>query len=224
MKRIVAAILFFSPLVVFSQYSIHDIKKLKINRMTQLSKTGEGTEPHKTEHFYDRQGNDTAWYIGGSLQSRAVFSFDSKGRPVKRIKYNGEGSESETGIYSYQPDGGWKITNSDKTYGMKDYAWYDKKGNMLKSQSPDGAQRIYSYDAKGNLSSVKTKAGPNGGTNVSLKYTYNSKGQLIKEVSDGEYKWTTDYTYDAKGLLIRSTTIIPEMDPTDAEYSYEFWK
>lgn len=98
MKIIFAALLFLLPIVLIAQYSVRDLKKFRINRMTQLSKTGDGSEVHKNEHYYDRHGNDTAWYIGGSLQSRSVFSFDAKGRAVKRIRYNAKGNESDRNL------------------------------------------------------------------------------------------------------------------------------
>ena len=215
------------PFSLFAQHTPQEIKKNKISKITKLSSTGDGGEAGKHEYYYDKNGNDTAYYTGGTLISKSVYSFDRTGRPVKLIRYNGDGKETETALYSYQPDGSYKISSTDKAYGMIDYQWHDKTGKLTKTQSPDSALRLYTYDAKGKLISIKTKIGQNGGTVVDLKYTYNSKGQRIKEISNGEYRWTKVFIYNERELLIKATTIASdegvEAKTTDT-YGYEFWE
>ena len=91
---------------------------------------------------------------------------------------------------------------------------------------PDGSERLYSYDAQGKLLNIKTKPGGDG-VLTDIQYTYNSKGQRIKEVSKEGYKWTTTYTYDAKGLLKKSVTARSETGletKSYHSYEYDFWK
>ena len=49
----------------------------------------------------------------------------------------------------------------------------------------------YSYNSKGQVIKI---TGSGGGASYTTKYTYNAKGQVIKEICDGEI---TTYTYQA---------------------------
>jgi YD repeat-containing protein len=224
MKKVISFIFLITPLFLLAQYSALEIKKMKISKMTI---SGDEPGAQKYEQYFDRNGNDTATYSGGLLNARKVYSFDNLGKPEKVSRYNAEGNETETGLYHYNPDGTYTITNTDKSYGMADYQWYDKWGKLAKTQSPDGFQRIYAYDAKGKLISIKTKNGSKGKIVGDLRYTYNTKGQLIKAVSSGEHKWATTYAYNEKGWLARATTISTsdgEETKSRVHYVYEFWK
>jgi YD repeat-containing protein len=228
MQRLLLTFLLAISLASSAQYTTPEIKKYKISKITKWSVSNDADDAaQKQEIFYDRNGNDTAAYNGGKMYKRSLYEYNHKGQIIKRINSHIDSSAIETGLYTYQPDGSYKISNTDKAYGMTDYEWYDKTGKLTKSQSPDRAQRLYAYDAKGKLVSVKTKAGRNEGINVDLKYTYNSRGQLVKEVSSGEYKWTTTFSYNEKGLLTKTTTITSEgavESKTVVTYDYECWK
>ncbi|MBK5271744.1 MAG: hypothetical protein JJE22_12105 [Bacteroidia bacterium] len=226
MKKFTLIISLFFPVVLFAQYSPQEIKKYKISKLIKLSANADSSETWNQTILYDRSGNDTAVYMGDSLYMRFVYEFNSKEKIAKKVTYKYDRSEVETAEYIYKPDGSYTISNKDKSYGMTDYTYYDKTGKVTKTQSPDGAQRIYTYDAKGKLLGIKSKPGGDG-VLTDIKYTYNDKGQCTKEVSKGEYKWTTSNTYDSKGLLIRSITISTdgeEQTKTSNSYKYEFWK
>ena len=226
MKIITIFICLIFSLSLFAQYNPEEIVKYKIKKIIKISTNTDSSETQKQEKLYDRNGNDTATYLGGQLYTTSKYEYNSKNQPIKRITYEHEGSERETAIYDYKPDGSFIISNTDKQFGMTDYIYHDKKGKITKTRIPDGSERQYTYDPKGKLLKIKTKPGGDG-VLVDLQHTYNSKGQLIKEVSMGEYKWTTTHTYDAKGLLKRSVTVTSE-DGTQTKnytaYEYEFWQ
>ena len=93
--------------------------------------------------------------------------------------------------------------------------------------STEKIEEFYTYDVTGKLVSIKTKPGTTEGDIADFKYVYNTKGQLIKEVSAGSYPWTRTYTYDAKGILLKVVTVSSEeaiTTKTTDTYKYEFWK
>jgi YD repeat-containing protein len=215
----------FISFLVFAQYSPQEIKKYKISKVIKISVNGDASETQKQEKLYDSYGNDTATYLDGQLYMRSVYEYNEKGQPAKRITYNFSGNENETALYEYNPDGTFIISNTDKQFEMTDFTYYDKQGRITKTVSPDKAEKIYSYNLKGQLIGIKSKPG-NGGVLVNIQYTYNPKGQLIKEASIGEYKWTLTYTYNAKGLIAK-TKNISIMDGVAepgsvSSYEYEF--
>jgi len=226
MKILTAFIGLLFSASMFSQYSPQEIKKYKISKIIKHSANTDSSEKQTQEKRYDRNGNDTATYMDDQLYTSSKYEYNLKDQPIKRITYEHEGSERETAIYDYKPDGSYIISNTDKEYGMTDYTYYDKKERIIKTRMPDGSERLYSYDSKGRLLTIKTKPGGDG-VLTDIQYTYNSQGQCIKEVSMGEYKWTKTHTYDAKGLLIKTITLASEdgmESKTTNIYEYEFWK
>lgn len=212
----------------FAQHNAQEIKKFKISKITRSSVTSGEDVIRKSEVLYDEKGNDTAEYNDGNLYRRTVYEYNSKGQVVKMTRYWADGKEIATAEYKYKPDGSYIIANTDKDFGMTDFTHCDKAGKITKTISPDRSERIYSYDTKGRLTKVKSKPSDNGGVVVDLQYTYNPKGQLIKQVNKGDYKWTASYIYDAKGMIskcvnanIMDGVAEPEMTTS---YEYEFRK
>ena len=213
---------------VFAQYTSQEIKKYKIGKMIKLSVTKGDEAVQKTEVWYDGNGNDTAEYNGGQLYRRTKYEYNPTRQATSRTRYEADGKEIETAAYTYKPDGSCTISNTDKNFGMTDLTYCDKAGKTTKTISPDKSERIYSYDAKGRLSKIKSKASDNGGVVIDQQYTYNANGQLIKAVSKGDYKWTLVYSYNSKGLLSKSknnsvTDGVPDPERTTT-YEYEFRK
>ncbi|MES1220425.1 MAG: hypothetical protein ABUT20_33295, partial [Bacteroidota bacterium] len=220
MKKFTTFVCLLFSVGATAQYTSQEIKKFKISKIIKQSYNTDSSESQKTETLYDRHGNDTATFMDGQLYKHSIYEYDGKGRALKSINSKPDGSEMETATYAYKPDGSYVITNKDKTYGLTDYTYYDKTGKIIKTKSPDGAERMHTYDAKGHLMKIKTKPGGNG-ILTDIQYTYNARGQCIKEVSNGEFKWTTTYTYDNKGLIIQAVSANPD-DGTKSTYSYEY--
>lgn len=205
MKKILLFICLLSSIPAFTQYTPSEIKKFKISKIARLSVTKGNEETQKNEIWYDDNGNDTAEYNGTELYRRTQYEYNPKGQIVTRTRYKADGKETETALYNYKPDGSYTISNTDKDFGMTDFTYYDKAGKIIKTASPDKAERIFTYDSRGRLLKIKSKL-DNGGVVTDLQYTYNTKGQLIKESSKGDYKWTKTFFYNAKGLIAKSNT------------------
>jgi hypothetical protein len=212
----------------FAQHTAQEIKKFKISKMTKLSVSKGNEAVQKTAIWYDDNGNDTAEYNSGQLYRRTKYEYNSTGRVITRVRYGADGKETETAVYDYKPDGSCTISNTDKNFGMTDLTYCEKSGKTTKTVSPDRSERIYTYDAKGHLLKIKSKASDNGGVVIDQQYTYNANGQLIKAISKGDNKWTQTYSYNSKGLLSKSKTNsvtdgVPDREVTYT-YVYEFRK
>jgi len=209
---------------VFAQYTPWEIKKFKISKLTKLTATKGEETVQKTAIWYDEHGNDTAEYNGGELYRRTKYEYNSKGQVVSRTRFSAEGNETETAIYTYKPDDSYTISNTDKNFGMTDLTYCDKAGKTTKTVSPDKSEKVYTYDAKGRLLKVKSKAGDNGGVVIDQQYTYNANGQLIKVVSKGDYKWSQIYSYGPKGLLKKSkiNSVTDGVADPEVNYVYEY--
>jgi YD repeat-containing protein len=209
----------------FAQYTPLEIKKNRISKIKELSVTAGNREPARHETLYDANGNDTAEFLGPAMYRRTKYEYNEKGQIIKRNRYDGSGKEMETAVYNYKPDGSYTISNTDKDFGMTDLTYYDRWGKITKTKSPDGTERMYTYDAKGRLLTIKSKS-DNGGVITHLQYNYNPRGQLIKEISKGDYKWAKTYTYNAKGLITKSKNNSVTDGVVDPEvtvsYEYEF--
>ena len=226
MKVFLQFLLLNFSVTAFAQYTPQQIKKHKISKITKLTVTKGDETIHKTETWYDSNGNDTAEYSEGQLYRRTQYEFNQNGQVTNRTRYGADGKETETASYTYKADGSCTISNTDKSFGMTDLTYCDKAGKTTKTVSPDKSERIYTYDARGRLLKIRSKAGDNGGVVIDQQYTYNAKGQLIRIVSKGDYKWTATYTYNAKGLIAKSKSNSTTDGIADPEritaYEYEF--
>lgn len=215
---------------VAAQQTPTEIKKFRIASATETRSFTEGGVQQKMVYntYYDRNGNDTAYYSDGVHIYNKKFVTDEKKRNISMITYDNYGSESERTDYTYEANGNYSTTSRHKLLNAVQIKWFDKSGRLLKHQRHDGSTLFYDYNAKGQLIQVMTMLSPSGkGDILHLKYTYNSKGEQIKEENIGTHRWVKTMFYDAKGLMIKSVTV--EKDDhhtitTTATYQYTFWK
>lgn len=203
MKAILMAAAILTSAIVCAQPSAQNIKKYKIKKAVERRIDDGGT--NENYWYFDVRGNDSIRSMFGEAVS--IKNTFKNGRleekTILRAKVNGA-SKDDIHSYEYNPDGSYKVTYTDGSFGMKSYTWYDKKDNILKVQSPDGNTTTYKYDAKGKLLSVVSD-GVNSGVRINRKYYYNAKGQLIKEENSmDENKSVYTYQYDAKGRLLKT--------------------
>jgi hypothetical protein len=228
MKITAAVICLFFSFFSFAQHTPEEIKKHKIGSCTETETTGNGISPSIYKTYYDRSGNDTAFYAGDLKIYHRVYNSDEKGKIISVLHYDKNGIEVEKSVYSYEPDSSYMVASKHKSFDVLVYKWFDKKGRLLKEQRDDESKLFYDYNAKGQLIQVMTMLGPGGKGDIEqLKYTYNKMGQRIKEVSLGAFRWTKTFTYDAKELLIKSVTVATDEGLTTTRtvtYAYEFWK
>ncbi len=250
MKKILSFILLLTAISASAQPSPADIKKHKIRFVSETSTDQYGVT--RRFWYYDQKGYDS---LRSNFDDTATISNTFKnGKLVKKLvalSQKPDRDHVDEYIYEYSPDGSYKETFRDGAYGMKSYTWYDAKGKLLKSQSPDGNTVTYKYNAAGKLMAVVSD-GQNDGVKLNHKYTYNNKGQLIRKESEvdgtvsvstyeydagGKLKkeiqkggWSGEdsetiflYEYNPQGLLVKLTTKGGEGDAVK-EYSYAFHK
>jgi hypothetical protein len=224
MKKLSALPALLFSYSLFAQYSPQEIKKFKIAKLITLPATKGIDAVQKNETWYDENGNDTAEYTNGELYRRTKYEYNSKGKAVTRTRYGADGKETETAIYDYKPDGSCIISNTDKSFGMTDLTYCDKAGKTTKTVSPDRTERIHEYDTKGKLVKIRSKASDKGGVVTDIGYTYNQKGQMIREISKGDYKWTSVFLYDAKGLIakVKRNSVTDGVADPEVNYTYEY--
>lgn len=205
MKYFFLACCVLTSLTILAQPTPVQVKKYKIMKAVERRI---GDADTLTQFWYfDRKGYDS---IQSMFNNPVAYRYSFKNgrvdtKTVLRAGVN-EASKDDVYQYEYKPDGSYKETFTDGSFGMKSYQWFDKKGNVLKSQSPDGNTTTYKYDTKGNISQVVSD-GHNSGVKLNHKYTYNAKGQMTKEdrSTDGNTALTI-YQYNAKGQAIATTT------------------
>ncbi len=199
MKTYLLIFSFLFSASLIAQPSMEQVKKHRIRKALERRTDASGTV--ERGWWYDARGYDTLQtYDGSRLPMKNTFK---NAKLVEKVFLTENGKKGDSYSYEYKPDGSYKETYTDSRFAMKSYEWYDNKGRMIKSQSPDGNTTTYKYDAKGKLLSV-TSDGSNDGVKVNHRYYYNTKAQLIKldRDTDGN-KSQTVYEYDPAGKLVK---------------------
>lgn len=203
-----------------------EIKKLKIKKISTITKNKYSDVSTHTEWLYDANGNDTAKYVGGKRVSYKIIIYNSQQQVTSITEYSGsDGKETQKTIFTYKSDGSFSSVNTDVQFGMKVTEVYDTKGRMLNLTIPDGSVIKCVYNTKGQV--IKSFSIPkNGGVKFTNNYTYNNKGKLISLVNKGEYSSANTYQYDVKNLLQKKTTTFinesGEKEVTTETYTYSY--
>lgn len=169
---------------------------------------------HKVTCTYDENGRLIARHtqLTSYQWNNEVFTYDDKGNMLTRDNKD--------------RDGRWEKT-----------VWtYDDKGNVLTEEytSPiyDDYKYTYTYDADGKMLTMRRHI--DDATNSStakgwhnFDYTYDEKGNLVKEVYTHDYpfamqRWhTAVYTHDERGNVLTETTYYPSGELFHA-YTYTY--
>ncbi len=193
--------LFTAGIVSAQQPTAEEIKNLKIKKISLAEQ--QGFADSKTELYFDANGNDTAGYAFGIKSYSKTIEYDEKQR-INAIKvFSAEGEETESTVYTYNPDGSFTTLNKDKKYGLVNKGEYNKKGQIVSHTVPDGSIKHYEYNANDQL--IKLYSEPkNDGIKFTNTYTYNKAGKLISQEDTGDFPATSTYVYDDKGLLTKA--------------------
>lgn len=230
MHKLIIFSCLFAGINVYAQHNPQEIRQFKISKIIKQSVSSDAPGSiEKQESHYDNNGNQTASFIGGEQITKATNQYNAAGKLTKVINYDmtDGGAESSNTVYTYNTDGSCVAKTTYSGFTTFEYKWFNKTGHPIRTVAPDKIEDIYTYDAAGKLISIKTKPGTSDADVADLKYTYNTKNQRIKEVSEGTYRWTRTYTYDAKGILLKVVTVATDegqKTTTTETYKYEFWK
>ena len=170
--------------------------------LTRLTTTSIFGHTDTTEYAYDERGNlskmdGPAYPDYGENKCTYANTYDEKGRLTQRVE-TVSGENTATTLYTY--DGQGNLTEEHATYHLSDLTYvrtyvYDTAGRLTRyAHSLPGISEVdvvYTYDEKGNLIK-ETKT-----TKYGVLYTYDEKNDLVKETfTDGEgYTETTTVTY-----------------------------
>ena len=230
MKPFLTVIFLFASLLFYGQHTPNEFKKFRIASAAETCSFKEDGVPQKFTYtaYYDRNGNDTAYYHDELCIYRKIYTLDENNRIAMLIMYDKDGKEREKTEYTYEANGDYSTKSYHKLFDAVTIKWFDKTDRLLKEQRDEETTLIYDYNSKGQLIQVKTKPGPNSKGEIEhLKYTYNNKGQCIKEQSLGTYPWVKTLFYDAKGMLTKTITTGKEAGVAYTNtntYQYTFWK
>lgn len=230
MKSFLTSVFLLTSLLFYGQHTPGEIKKFKIASAVETSRFKEDGVPQKLVYttYYDKNGNDTALYSGDLCIYRKKYVLDESNRITSVIMMGKDGTETEKTEYVYDPNGNYSTSSRHRSFDAVYIKWFDKNGRLLKEQREEEVTLFYDYNTNGQLIQVMTKLGPSGkGDIVHLKYTYNSKGQRVKEESIGTWRWVKTMLYDTKGLLIKTITTGKESGQAytnSISYQYTFWK
>lgn len=156
------------------------------------------------DYRYDEKGNILSCISTGDKPgSRETYTYNADGQLVKEV------SEWEWDDGNYM--------------AFTDTFTYDKYGNVATElyESNDGISWYYEwkYDADGNQTSSYSKYGDDWAKTV---YTYNKRGDMIKEVTlyaDGATD-TSEYTVDENGVILK--IVLRHADGGGAELEFKY--
>lgn len=191
----------------------------------------------KFEMAYDQENNlirKKYYLLPDIIEAQYEYRYDDQNRMVVEIKYDGEGQI----IWSHRNN----ISLDDKGRVIKVKSFYQEKG-----KAPVREKKGYNYDEKeqlvtekfydkndkkyreitlemNDLGLVKEKKWKDKKTNGTHKYSYNDRGQIIKE----KFLWwrnlkyasrIKEYTYNSHGVLMETQTQ-SDFEHYKDDYSY----
>jgi hypothetical protein len=157
--------------------------------------------------FFDRHGNDSIQKSPGKASYITLYTYDSDGKPMKKIGFLDGGSRLDSCIYTYYDNGNYK----------QDCFYYDSKFPMITIKYNQNNKRTailnalgkpldeYFYDSSGRK--VKTIIHRENGKTITKTedQTVDKYGRLLtdnKQAYGGSYDI---YQYDERGLLTHLT-------------------
>ena len=152
---------------------------------------------------------DKEFVTEGVTTGKQHFEYDEYGNTVRHVMMEGDGTVSETFVYTYDSEG--NVLNSTayapdgSIYGTTVYT-YDASGQLVRETdyNPDGSiSVVYEsiYDADGNEVETRTT---DGSGHISSRYvnTFDADGNELgcTYYEDGEVVETTSFEYNEEGL------------------------
>jgi len=204
------------------------------SQITKITIEDSENPSYMMDYYLDKDGNDTALYINGSLRWMKKYYKGKSGKMVKWIQYDSSRLEESNGVYTYQKDDSYTIEIDYKPYGIiKQYETYDKQNKIVEEFLMDGGQHPFKYDSLSRLSKIEYLPGLDGYDCYSAEYNYNENSQLhykkVIRMMPGPYEYSEEYFYNNNGLLVKSErTVIHSYDNEKefytTRYSYTFRK
>ncbi|SFS76370.1 DNRLRE domain-containing protein [Marininema halotolerans] len=175
----------------------------KLTTVTELNN-------NQTDYTYDKNGNVTERKLtAGSTSITQGYGYDANDQ-LTQVKEDGKNRAR----YTYDEND--RIASRKNEDGTVSLYHYNGAGDLTQQVilGTDGEERdslTYTYDAKGNITQVKSSQG-------TTSYAYDALEQLTKEtLPDGT---VTSYTYDATGNRL-TKTVTKDGNSTTTNYTYD---
>jgi len=181
----------------------------ELNRVTQITQTGNGVTDKRVDFSYNAASQMTGIVrysdlAGNELVGSSSYSYDRAGRLIN-LTHNGD--SEVIADYAWLYDSANRITQFTNPDGAISYT-YDERGQLTGAESDYQADESYSYDGNGN----RTNPGYSTGSNNRLlsdgvyNYQYDGEGNrtVRTEIATGE---VTEYSWDYRNRLIGVVTL-----------------
>ena len=183
------------------------------NRVAQKQYRVDGTG-HQTRYLYGEVAKQQKPGLGYGMQidgkTCIEYAYDLLGRCEKKTQIYPSGKKKEI-TYTYVPGAKEGTTTA-----------------LIGTITENGKETAYTYDGRGNILEICTKALDTGKVTDHMLYTYNGMNQVIRE-EDAVRGTTYTYTYDLGGNLLENKKYylvngVEELRGTDT-YTYSSgWK
>ena len=188
----------FTPLSVYAASNVSVWVLEKITRPNPFDE--KGNDIYKISYtkaglISARKGSRTSYTDGKKstiMLNTASYTYNKKNNLTKSKYKNSSSSPYSTDKYKLDKKGRVKSINGSIT--LK----YNSKGYL---SSVPAYQTTYTFDAKGQLTSVKRSSGQAG----TFTYWYNSNGHMIKKTNPYNQTYNYQNEYNDKGLLTKQT-------------------
>ena len=145
-----------------------------------------------SDHYYPDDSRQTMTTPAGNFS----YSYDAGGRPVSMTN-----PFSETTSWSYE-DNNWLATQTLANGAVSTYT-HNPLGQVTEMLNQIGSTTIsdytISYDGAGNRSSIAASNIATSALNGSGTFTYDTKNQLLEELSTRNGGFTDDFGFDSAG-------------------------
>ena len=150
------------------------------------------------------------------LVAKSIFEYDEEGNLLKLSIYDNKGNIKNTYIYKYNSDNNlserMQYGADNKLSGTQEYK-YDGKEYLLEEHGLI-SKKVYSYN-NGKLSKISSYWVSLAGGNLSLAFisTYNQYGDCVEwKDFGGSRTYSYQYTYDDKGNWIKEIIYYNDID------------
>lgn len=196
-------------------YILYEYDK-KNNLVKESDCDKDGNIRHHISYQYDKDNKlvISEKHIGNSLESRAVYKYDDKGREIEKKLYNKSGVAYSTKVNTYEESGHTEVTyDEDSNIKFTRKVILNDKGDTLKIENVTSLNskiiEEYEYDESGYL--IKCHVKNDDAYGVYTIYINDSKGRVLErqDYQNGELARYLKHTYDKNGNLVAIEVFSP---------------
>ena len=209
-----------------------DVENKCAYKMIRKIYSSDNTLKNKSEVEFNSEGNElkeTRYDKNGNLLSYAITEYNEDNKKVKYGSYDEEGNEKYSYSYEYNKQGDLikEVEKNEEETDVRVYEYeYTDKGQIenrvLFENDEFSYEKRFTYDDKGNL--IKEESfNEEGQSNIVFEYTYDNNNNVIGEKYQGpSLTMVTEKRYDANGNEIESMTFENDNSYPSIWSTYEY--